>query len=312
MRRILIAWILSGCHASVPEPPIGERIAVSRPGDTVTFAVIGDMGLAGPAEQAVAELVASWEPEVVLTLGDNNYPDGDASTIDANVGQYYRRFIAPYRGKYGPGGDINRFFPTPGNHDWRSGDLRPYLDYFELPGNERYYEFTWGPVQFFALDSDRLEPDGNDDESKQARWLEAGLAQAVAPWKIVYMHHAPYASGKHGEEPSAQWPYHSWGADAVLAGHDHIYERIERPEGVYFVNGLGGNPERYELEDAIEWSAMRFNEKHGAMRVEATQTSITFAFVTVDGDVIDSKTLTRESPATLPATAPRSFEEWED
>lgn len=313
MRRILIAGLLCGCHAGVSEPPVGERISVSNPGDTVTFAVVGDIGLAGPAEQAVAELVTSWNPDLVITLGDNNYPDGDASTIDANIGQYYHRFIAPYRGRYGPGADVNRFFPTPGNHDWRSGDLRPYLDYFDLPGNERYYDLTWGPVQFFALDSDRREPDGNDDESKQARWLEAELAQSVAPWKIVYMHHPPYTSGRHGSDPAVQWPYHAWGADAVLAGHDHIYERIERPEGVYFVNGLGGNPERYRVDEAIEWSAMRFNGDHGAMKVEATQTSITFTFVTVSGDVVDSRTLTRESSSALPATAPaRPFDAWED
>jgi hypothetical protein len=310
MRRCVAAWIVCGCHLGIAEPPPGQRISVSRPGDRVRLAVVGDIGLAGADEQAVADLVAGWDPELVITLGDNNYPDGAASTIDANVGQYYHRFIAPYRGEYGPGADINRFFPTPGNHDWRSGDLAPYLDYFELPGNERYYEFTWGPVHFFALDSDRREPDGNDDDSEQARWLESALARSSAAWKVVYMHHAPYASGKHGPEPSAQWPYHAWGADAVLAGHDHIYERIERPEGLYFVNGLGGNPERYPIDSAAEeWSTLRFNALHGAMRVEATEATLTFTFVAVNGETIDSKTLTRSR--TAPAAA-RPFEDWED
>jgi hypothetical protein len=305
--RWLLACLLGGCHVGSSEPPPDRQIAVSRPGDRVTFAVVGDIGLAGADEEAVAKLVQRWDPELVITLGDNNYPDGAEATIDENVGQYYHRFIAPYRGGYGPGAETNRFFPTPGNHDWRSGSLVPYLDYFELPGNERYYEFTWGPVHFFALDSDRREPDGNDASSEQARWLEAALGRASAPWKIVYMHHAPYASGRHGPEPSAQWPYHAWGADAVLAGHDHIYERIDRPEGLYFVNGLGGNPERYPIDnDAQEWSTLRFNALHGAMRVEATPSAITFTFVAVNGETIDSKTLTRAS-----STTP-SFEEWED
>jgi tartrate-resistant acid phosphatase type 5 len=314
MRRSIVACFLGGCHAGIPEPPLDQRIEVSRPGDTITFAVIGDMGYAGPDEQAVAELVASWRPDLVITLGDNNYPDGAQETIDANIGQYYHSYIAPYRGRYGEGADVNRFFPTPGNHDWRAEDLAPYLQYFELPGNERYYEITWGPVQFFALDSDRREPDGNEDDSKQARWLEGALARSAAPWQIVYMHHAPYSSGKHGNESSMQWPFHKWGADAVLAGHDHTYERIERPEGVYFVNGLGGNPDRYPLEDVAEHSSVRFNAAHGAMKVEATASSITFSFITTGRETIDSKTLTREvdAPAALPAVAPRPFDEWED
>ena len=135
MRRWFVACFLGGCHASIPEPPLDQRIEVSRPGDAITFAVIGDMGYAGPDEQAVAELVASWRPDLVITLGDNNYPDGAQETIDANIGQYYHAYIAPYRGRYGDGADVNRFFPTAGNHDWRSGDLAPYLQYFELPGN---------------------------------------------------------------------------------------------------------------------------------------------------------------------------------
>ncbi len=61
------------------------------------FAVIGDFGQAGPDEAAVATLVKSWQPDFVATVGDNNYPDGEASTIDANIGQYYHEFIFPYK-----------------------------------------------------------------------------------------------------------------------------------------------------------------------------------------------------------------------
>src|SRR4051794_21122347 len=54
----------------------------------VRLAVIGDYGAAGQPEQDVSNLVHSWGPDLVITTGDNNYPDGAASTIDANIGQY--------------------------------------------------------------------------------------------------------------------------------------------------------------------------------------------------------------------------------
>src|SRR5690606_17477017 len=101
------------------------------------FAVIGDYGEDGPGEAAVAALVRSFGPDFVVTAGDNNYPSGEAATIDANIGKHYAEFICPYRGAYGSGSRANRFFPAPGNHDWYTFGLAPYLEYFELPGNER-------------------------------------------------------------------------------------------------------------------------------------------------------------------------------
>ena len=66
---------------------------------TVKIAGIGDFGLAGQPESDVANLVMSWNPDYVMTYGDDNYPSGGADTIDANIGQYYRSFIYPYTGK---------------------------------------------------------------------------------------------------------------------------------------------------------------------------------------------------------------------
>src|SRR5438105_6676911 len=103
----------------------------------VRFAVIGDYGSASRPEADVANLVKSWEPDFIITTGDNNYEDGAASTIDQNVGQYYHDFIFPYKGRYGDGASFNRFFPALCNHDWQAAGARPYLDYFSLPGNGR-------------------------------------------------------------------------------------------------------------------------------------------------------------------------------
>jgi len=257
------------------------------------FAVIGDYGANTANEAAVATLVKSWNPDFVITTGDNNYLYGEAATIDQNIGQYYHQFIFPYGGTYGAGSpDFNRFFPALGNHDWNNvAGAAPYLAYFSLPGNERYYDFGWGPLHLFALDSDPHEPDGVDSASVQAAWLQARLAAVSEPWKIVYMHHPPYSSSSvHGSTGYMQWDFQGWGASAVLAGHDHTYERIAINGFPYFVNGLGGQT-LYSFGTPVTGSQLRYNDQYGAMLIDATAAQLTFQFIGVDGTVADTFTL---------------------
>jgi parallel beta-helix repeat protein len=271
--------------------PDGSPAPTPAPPGSIRFAVIGDYGAAGQPEQDVANLVKSWDPDFVITTGDNNYPDGTAQTIDQNIGQYYHEFIYPYTGSYGAGATTNRFFPSLGNHDWHTPNAQPYLDYFALPGNERYYDFVWGPVHFFAIDSDGQEPDGKTSTSAQAAWLQNQLTASTAPWQLVYMHHPPYSSGaNHGSTSDLQWPYQAWGADMVLAGHDHTYERILQDGMPYFVNGLGGRS-IYAFSTPVSGSQVRYNDDYGAMLVEASATQIVFQFIARTGEVIDTYTL---------------------
>jgi hypothetical protein len=256
------------------------------------FAVIGDYGEGNQAEQDVADLVKSWNPDLIITVGDNNYPSGAAETIDDRIGRFYSEFIYPYAGSFGPGGEQNRFFPTLGNHDWDTARAQAYFDYFTLPGNERYYDFVWGPVHFFAVSSDSREPDGVSRISPQAQWLQERLAASTSPWKIVYFHQPPYSSGYHGPVDWMVWPFAEWGASAVLAGHDHVYERLQVDDIPYFINGLGGGPIYYFIITEPE-SQVRFNDDYGAMLVTADESRITFQFITRRGEVIDEYSLTR-------------------
>ncbi|NOH11815.1 MAG: alkaline phosphatase [Chloroflexi bacterium] len=285
-------WLTSPPTATQTLPPETTLEPSPTPVTTVRLAVIGDYGLAGKPLQQVADLVNSWNVDFIATVGDNNYPDGEEKTMDRNVGQYFHQYIHPYVGEYGEGGVINRFFPALGNHDWNTRDLQPHYDYFELPGNERYYDVLWEFVHIFIVDSDSREPDGIGRSSVQAAWLQESLAASTAPWKLVFMHHAPYSSAKHGPYEPVQWPYQEWGATAVIAGHDHVYERILINGFPYFTNGLGGSPDRYFFtQNTIEGSQKRYRKNHGAMLIDATPQSMTFQFITVDGDLIDSYTI---------------------
>lgn len=244
------------------------------------FAAIGDYGYAGPAERDVAQLVKSWDPEFIITLGDNNYDVGDSSTIDQNIGQYYHNYIYKYKGRYGPSASTNRFFPSLGNHDYYTRNGEPYRDYFTLPGNGRYYDFVRGNVHFFALNSDPAEPDGITATSTQARWLQAGLAASTARWKVVYLHHAPYSSGYHGNTQELQWPFRAWGASVVLAGHDHHYEQLTVDGLPYFVNGLGGRSVYRVRQTPLPESNAIYNGDYGAMLLNATPDSLSLQFFT--------------------------------
>jgi len=261
---------------------------------TVRFAVIGDYGNDSLEELGVSNLVHSWGPDFVVTCGDNNYSTGSAQTIDPNIGKYYHDFIYNYQGGYGQGSPTLRFLPALGNHDWGNASNNPtgadpYLAFFTLPGNERYYRWRSGVVEFFILDSDLNEPSGTSYGSVQGAWCEAALRSSTAKWRIVVFHHAAYSSGQHQSTLYMRWPFQAWGATAVLQGHDHDYERLKVGGIPYFVNGIGGASLR-PFGAVLAESQLRFYGDFGAMLVTAGATSMTFKEYTRYGVLVDSYT----------------------
>jgi len=142
-------------------------------------------------------------------------------------------------------------------------------------------------VHLFALDNIESEPDGVGVSSIQANWLYTSLGASTSAWNIVYMHYPAYSSGLHGSTDWARWPYKDWGAQAVLAGHDHTYERLDEDNLPYFVNGLGGGG-IYDFPNILVGSRVRYNEDYGAMRIEATESYMLFEFINRSGEVVDS------------------------
>jgi tartrate-resistant acid phosphatase type 5 len=261
------------------------------------FAVIGDYGTAGAALQSIAEMVISWSPDLIITTGDNNYPEGSFNSIDGNIGRYFHEYIASYTGIYGTGAEANRFFPSLGNHDWMTDNAHPYLDYFTLPGNERYYDFIQGGVHFFALDSDPHEPDGVGHSSQQAQWLKATLATSNSLWNVVFTHYPPYSSGYHGSTDWMIWPYQEWGASVVLAGHDHDYERLIVNDLPFLVIGLSGNLS-YPFLQPLPDSQVRHTGNPCAIRSDATDLQLVFDLICIPKILVDSYVL--QNPHHIP------------
>jgi hypothetical protein len=296
---LLVVWGIMSFGLNVYDVDVPVTAKPSDCGQDVRFAVIGDYGEAGQAAADVAALVDSWQVDFIVTTGDNNYPNGEAGTIDQNIGQHYHAYIHPYQGIYGPGAEENRFFPALGNHDWDTGSPQPYLDYFDLPGNGRYYDFERGPVHFFVLDSDPREPDGRTRDSVQADWLQGQMGENDSPWRLVVLHHPPYSSSLlRGDNKEMQWPFARWGAAALLAGHEHLYEGGYADDIPQFVVGLSGkwrgfNPvHRFGFQPAAG-SRVRYNQDYGAMLVNADEGCINFTLYNRSSELIDSYTLTK-------------------
>jgi len=207
----------------------------------------------------------------------------------------------------------NRFFPVIGNKDYCTKGGEAHFKFFTgLPGNGRYFTFSKGPVDFFAVNSeikaaddycncpkDRVcwEPDGSTVDSVQAKWLQKALKASKAPWKVVFFHHAPFSCSV--SSTWMQWPFRKWGAHVVLAGHKHRYERgfyNGKMDFPYIVTGAGGTDLSDCSKSAIDRLAKdeKFDEivvtgYYGSIKANASDTGMTLEFVeAVNGTVMDS------------------------
>jgi 3',5'-cyclic AMP phosphodiesterase CpdA len=118
---------------------------------------------------------------------------------------------------------------VPGNHEYRTARSAPYYDYFGAragPAGLGYYSFEAGSWHVVALNSSIPMHAG----SPQERWLRHDLAAHRSRCTLAYWHHPSFSSGaEHGNTSEAEPVWRALyfaGADVVLAGHEHVYERF--------------------------------------------------------------------------------------
>lgn len=298
----LFPFIFLALAASCAKLPVDaslNKYSVNVIQDTVMFAVVGDYGDNSAQEDSVARMIKSWNPEFIITTGDNNYPLGSSSTIQNNIGKHYCDYI------YNPDAPeslrcngkatqekVNRFFPCPGNHDnYSVPAIQPYLDFFTLPGDERNYDFTWGPVHFFSINTGKSALIGQDSE--EAKWLQKAAKESNLPFKFVYFHHPPYSTGNHGSATAMRWPFQDCGVNAVFNGHEHFYLRVNdnttTNAPVYIVSGNGGNDHLYNCDanslDTNRFSLKCDNQHWGALKVKVTATKAIIEYYTINSTI---------------------------
>ncbi len=241
---------------------------------------------------AVSNLVAAdATTEALLALGDLQYPGGGIAD-----------FLSGYAPSYGRMSDIT--WPTRGNHEYLTRDAAGYDAYFGSrahPGEGTWYSVDIGVSwHVVVLDSNCVEV-GCESGSAQERWLRADLAASTRPCTIGVWHHPRFSSGGHRGVDDAVRPL--WqaladdGAEIVLNGHDHVYERFHRqtvdgiadPSGIReFVVGTGGRS-LYDFGAPLATSAVR-RSVFGALRLDLSVAGYSWAFVDEHGTIVDSGT----------------------
>lgn len=229
----------------------------------------------------------------VFTAGDNVYPAGSTAT--------YRDCFGPSWGRL-----KDRLRPAAGNHDWQSGDLDAYRDYFGAAAasddGDPWYAYDLGTWQVIVLDSDCARVDGCGPESRQGRWLAETLAATDARCSVAIWHHPRFSSGTHGDDPAVDplWrALYAAGVDVVINGHDHDYERFapmdpdgreDRARGIrQFVVGTGGVPLR-DFERVAANSELRASIAHGVLALTLRDGSYDWRFIPTRGDFSDRGT----------------------
>ena len=223
----------------------------------------------------------------VFTAGDNAYPNGTRG-----------QFASCYDPAWGR--QKFRTRPTPGNHDYRVPGAASYFDYFGPRAGERgrgWYAYDLGGWRVYALNSSIAEGAGSEQEV----WLRADLAAHPTRCALAYWHHPRFSSGPHGTStgPAALYQaLYDAGADVVVNGHDHLYERFapQAPDGRadparglrQFVVGTGGGP-LYDFGDPQPNSEVRYNAGYGVLKLTLFPRGYTWQFLGVEGGrVIDS------------------------
>jgi len=208
---------LNGCVAPPPPPPPGDPVFVGA-GDIASCASSGD--------EATANLLDGI-PGTVYTLGDNAYNSG----TDAEFANCYD----PSWGRHKA-----RTKPSVGNHEYQTAGASGYYNYFgdvaspTEPGCrincKGYYSYDLGAWHIVALNSMCENVGGCGASSTMVTWLQGDLAAHPSSCTLAYWHHPVFSSGSaHGNDPKMipSWDaLYAAGADVVLSGHDHDYERF--------------------------------------------------------------------------------------
>jgi hypothetical protein len=223
----------------------------------------------------------------ILTLGDHAYEDGSEKS---------------FRDCYGPtwGRHKDRTRPTPGNHDYHTRNGRPYFEYFgdqAGPSGRGYYSFDLGAWHLVSLNS-IVDAKRNSD---QVKWLGEDLKANPKTCTLAYWHIPVFSSGDHGDSPQMAevWKVlYAAGADIVLNGHDHDYERFPQmnpegqadPRGIReFVVGTGGGGV-YKWGRDRRNSEVRDNNSYGVLKLTLAPTSYQWEFIPAVGKFTDSGT----------------------
>jgi len=230
----------------------------------------------------------------VYTLGDNVYPRGSAAN--------FRNCYDPTWGRH-----KKRTKPSLGNHEYYDENFNmttaagPYFDYFGARAGARgkgYYSYDRGAWHVVVLNSNCGKVGGCESDSPQGRWLRNDLANnANHRCTMAYFHRPLYSTGTNvaGQDVKPFWRMlHDRGADLIVNGHAHRYERFApmTPDGarsdangirqiVAGTGGAGGGDE-ISYADAPNLQVVK-TDAVGVLKLTLRTDSYAWKFVPIAG-----------------------------
>jgi hypothetical protein len=276
MRNLLLIATLAACACS--EAGIGIEDDDDFVGETVFVTAVADVaGCDSQGDEATAAIVDTL-PGLVLMAGDIAYEAGTR-----------QQFADCYHPSWGKHRDRTR--PAPGNHEYETERAAPYFEYFGAlagPSGLGYYSFDAGAWHIVSLNSNIDMSAG----SPQEQWLRKDLAASSARCTLALWHHPLFTSGFHNANPAVAplWrALQDAGAEIVLTGHDHHYERfapqnvngVADPRGIrQFIVGNGGRS-LFPALFAVANSEKRYDTGYGVLRLTLAADRYQWKFIPV-------------------------------
>ena len=261
---------------------IDGLVVVEPPAPDPILAGAGDIARCdGTGDEQTADLLDGIEG-TVFAAGDTVYPNG--SSLD------YAQCYEPSWGRH-----RERTHPVPGNHEYLTPGAAGYKEYFgpaATPNGTTWYAYDLGAWRIYSLDTECDLIGGCDSLSPQGRWLVADLARHPRRCVAAIWHRPLFSSGLHRGDRRLTWLWQTLdaaGAELVVSGHEHDYERFARMHsdrtvaagGVrQFVVGTGGAMLR-PFGTVAPNSLVRWNGSHGVLELTLSPTGYGWRFVAV-------------------------------
>jgi acid phosphatase type 7 len=262
----------------------------SAPGGSAVLLAAGDIAECDhQGDEETARILADYPTAAIQTLGDNSYQHGT---------------LAEFKSCYDPswGQFKDRTRPATGNHDEATKNAQGYWDYFGEKGgpyDKYYYSYDLGSWHVVVLNSDCWRVDGCAIDDPQAEWLRHDLEQNSALCTLAVWHRPPFSSGRYGRPAETARVRPLWqvlyeqGADILLTGHEHSYERFvpmnaqgsrDDPRGVQlFVVGTGGGNLRPFENPPLQTTVIRQDNTWGVLKLDLKPTGYDWRFLPVAG-----------------------------
>lgn len=253
-------------------------------GDSVVFVGAGDIADCSSTRDEATALLLDNIPGTVFTAGDNAYPSGSATN--------YNNCYNPSWGRH-----KNRTRPAVGDNEYGTSGASGYFGYFGAaagPSGKGWYSYNLGNWHIIVLNSECSQVGGCDSGSEQGQWLAADLAANPSTCTLAIFHEPLFSSNGGDSDHVDLWePLYAAGAEIVISGHRHNYERFapQTPAGVLdnqrgirqFIVGTGGSSLSSFGSRVAPNSLVRNASTHGVLKLTLHTASYDWEFIPVAG-----------------------------